>query len=765
MLLNLTVAKAQDVSINIISRPASIPVNGTGVIQVDVCNNDFDLVAPANKLRPLISGNTLIEIVSIDNADFTVQALGTGANNSIRMLYSKTLDPLSCATVNITIRGVQQGPNTTITGTLGFQGPQTTNNNPANDNSTTGITVTAGAAATPVATGTNPTSPGTSTGSVSLTGTGGNYPANAPVSVTYTSPSGPVVYSGTTDGTGKITIPNLPAGTYGPFTVAVDGGTPSSPGGSVTLSDPIPAATPVATGTNPSTIGGSNGSVSLSPASGSYPANTPVSVTYTSPSGTPVVFSGTTDGTGKITIPNLPAGTYGPFTVAVNGGTPSAPGSPVTLVDPAPATPVASVNNQPTSPGTSTGSVSLTGTGGNYPANAPVSVTYTSPSGPVVYSGTTDGTGKIIIPNLPAGTYGPFSVAVNGGTPSTPGGNVTLADPTPTATPVATGTNPSTIGGSNGSVSLSPATGSYPANTPVSVTYTSPSGPVVYSGTTDGTGKIIIPNLPAGSYGPFTVAVNGGTPSSPGGSATLVDPAPATPVATGTNPTSPRTSTGSVSLTGTAGNNYPANAPISVTYTSPSGSVVYTGTTDGTGKITIPNLPAGTYGPFTVAVNGGTPSSPGGSATLVDPTPTSPADLSPIVYARPSTTRGTTAVTMVVDVIELNNAPTSGLITVRISKDDIINWSLNASLTTVDGRPVQNSAWTFDASSNPDYYLLTTNSVIAASGQLSFGLSGTITPGSTSGSITQSASIAGGSGGETRFTNNADADRIDYFIR
>ncbi|PKK37884.1 hypothetical protein BWI96_05350 [Siphonobacter sp. SORGH_AS_0500] len=194
------------------------------------------------------------------------------------------------------------------------------------------FSMTAVSTVTPVATGTNPTTP-TGTGSVSLSAATGSYPANTPVTVTYTKPDNTTAtFTGNTDGTGKITIPNLPVGTYPGFVVSVNGSPASNPSNPVTLV--APPATPVPTGTNPTTPGGTDGSVSLSPPSGSsYPANTPVTVTYTRPDNTTATYSGSSDGTGKVTIPNLPAGTYTNFTVAFNGGAASGPSGPVTLSD------------------------------------------------------------------------------------------------------------------------------------------------------------------------------------------------------------------------------------------------------------------------------------------------------------------------------------------------------------------------------------------------------------------------------------------------
>ncbi|SFC69488.1 hypothetical protein [Spirosoma endophyticum] len=50
---------------------------------------------------------------------------------------------------------------------------------------------------------------------------------------------------------------------------------------------------------------------------------------------------------------------------------------------------------------------------------------------------------------------------------------------------------------------------------------------------------------------------------------------------------------------------------------------------------------------------------------------------------------------------------------------------------------------TFDATSHPDAYILTTNTVIGVGSKLSFGLNGVSTPAATKGTLTVSAVITG----------------------
>ena len=139
-----------------------------------------------------------------------------------------------------------------------------------------------------------------------------------------------------------------------------------------------------------------------------------------------------------------------------------------------------------------------------------------------------------------------------------------------------------------------------------------------------------------------------------------------------------------------------------------------------------------------------------------------PPDLTPTIFARPQVLNGTTDVTVVVDVVEINGVASTGTIQVRVSKDNQISLTRPVNATSVRGRPVQNSVWTFD-DSNEAYYLLTTTSSVAAGNKLSFGLTGVATPGASSGTLAISTAIIGKSGGEVRTNNNIDADKIDYF--
>ncbi|MBD2755920.1 hypothetical protein [Spirosoma validum] len=143
-------------------------------------------------------------------------------------------------------------------------------------------------------------------------------------------------------------------------------------------------------------------------------------------------------------------------------------------------------------------------------------------------------------------------------------------------------------------------------------------------------------------------------------------------------------------------------------------------------------------------------------------TATALSDLSPIVYARPTTVYGSAPFTVVIDVVELNSVATSGTFTVRVTKDQKLTLGFDPGLTSVNGRTVQNSVWRLD-NSNPNYYILTTSQSVAAGDRLSFGLTGQLSPGASSGVVTVSSTVLPATLVEARLNNNIDADKLEYF--
>lgn len=137
-------------------------------------------------------------------------------------------------------------------------------------------------------------------------------------------------------------------------------------------------------------------------------------------------------------------------------------------------------------------------------------------------------------------------------------------------------------------------------------------------------------------------------------------------------------------------------------------------------------------------------------------------DLTPLLYARPTTVSNTSDVTLVVDVIEINSVAATGTFTVRVTKDPKVVLTFSPSATRVGNRAVQNSAWTL-SSTNPNYYTLTPSQGVAAGDILSFGLTGRLSPGATAGVISISSIILPETLTEARLNNNSDSDKIEYF--
>ena len=83
--------------------------------------------------------------------------------------------------------------------------------------------------------------------------------------------------------------------------------------------------------------------------------------------------------------------------------------------------------------------------------------------------------------------------------------------------------------------------------------------------------------------------------------------------------------------------------------------------------------------------------------------------------------------------------------------------------SSINGKPVNNSLWSYD-DSDPDYHIFTSTSVISAAGFSKFGFKSIWDAGATMGTYPLTSQITSGSGGEIRMSNDVDAEQVDYFI-
>ena len=175
------------------------------------------------------------------------------------------------------------------------------------------------------------------------------------------------------------------------------------------------------------------------------------------------------------------------------------------------------------------------------------------------------------------------------------------------------------------------------------------------------------------------------------------------------------------------------------------------GSPTGDGTSSISSLSAGTYSVQVTDANG--------CQITRSVTVSTDSDLTPSLYARPSTLYGNAPFSVVVDVQELNGVSSSGPVTLKISRDAQTSLVFDPGLSSVGGRSVQNGSWSF--SSDDSYYIFTTTQVIVGGGTLSLGLSGQLTAKATSGQFTLSVSLGGGA--ESKLINNSDAEKVEYF--
>lgn len=500
-------------------------------------------------------------------------------------------------TINLTGNSTNAGATYSWSGPNGFtsnaQNPSIASAIPANAGTYTLITTAGGCNSAPVTTtvvvnttttiggnsSVNPTSCGSATGSITLTGLANN----TSYTINYTfngNPATPVTL--TSNGSGSLTIPNLAAGIYNNIVAGLNGCS-SNAIGPITLSDPSAPNTPTA-GSNAPICSGNTLSLNASTTS-------PGAATYTwsGPNG----FSSSTQNPSITNATVAATGLYS-VTVTISSCT-SAAGTVNVVVNQTPVTPTAN-NNGPACTGSSVNLTATTSTGG-------VTYAWTGPNG---FSSAQQ---NPTLNNVALADAGVYAVTATLGSCTSAAGNTTLViNPTPVI--ASTGSsNPTNCASATGSITLNGLAN----NATYTLNYTkngTPAGPVTVS--SNGSGTITIVNLTAGIYDNITVTRNGCT-STAVGPITLSDPAaPATPTA-GSN--SPVCSGNTVTL------NASTTTPGVATYawTGPNG---FTSNTQNPSIANATVAATGTYN-VTVTINSCTSAS-GAVAVTVNQTPVTP---------------------------------------------------------------------------------------------------------------------------------------------
>ena len=136
------------------------------------------------------------------------------------------------------------------------------------------------------------------------------------------------------------------------------------------------------------------------------------------------------------------------------------------------------------------------------------------------------------------------------------------------------------------------------------------------------------------------------------------------------------------------------------------------------------------------------------------------------ITASPNIMNGVTDFDVLIKVTELNGVNTNGPITVFVPRDS--RWTLKdgffTTLTFLGVSALNNDLWIFDGS-DPDYLKFVCDEVIPGGHYLTLGFKATFNPGSTKGVYTITSQLVSGSGGESRISNNSDAEKLDYFSK
>jgi gliding motility-associated-like protein len=430
-----------------------------------------------------------------------------------------------------------------------------------------------------------------STKGISPTNCGGNdgkilvygLAANAAYTIEYVFNSATVNVPLVADANGVVTIANLGIGTYTNIKAKL-GTCTSNIIASTVLTNPAAPAAPVATSNGPICAGTALNLTASTTTNGSFNWTGPGG--FTSTNQNPTINAATVANSGNYSV-----------TLTQNNCV-SAAGTINVVVT---VNPVITSTSKvdPSSCGSATGSILLNG----LLANTSYTVTYLYSANNQSVSITSSAGGVVTIPNLSAGAYSNIRVALNT-CASDPVGPINLVDPSSPATPSVTSNSPICEGSALNLVALSATTG-------VSYSWTGPDG---FATTTQ---NPTLATTSATSAGVYSVkATLNGCSSIEATVSVVIKPVPVIGSTNGNNPTACATSTGSITLSGLT-----ANSLFTVKYTKNSTLVTVDLTADGSGIVTIPNLPAGSYSSFSVTLNGCTSTTVAGPISLSDPTP------------------------------------------------------------------------------------------------------------------------------------------------
>lgn len=399
-------------------------------------------------------------------------------------------------------------------------------------------------------------------------------------------------------------LTSLEAGNYTNIVVKEQNKTCGSNAETVTWTAPaIPSLT--VTSTNPTTCEGADGSITLN--AQNLIAGKTYDVMYKRDNGDFITTTYSANAlTGMIAIPNLSKGSYTEIAITETGKNCKSNQEGATLVDPtAPFISVTGTN--PTSCGATDGTLTISG----LTASGAYDIAYNNGTDVTLPNQTADAQGKVVITGLGIDIFDKITASSK----NCKSNEVTFTLVNPDVPQItAIPTDPSTCGGTNGSIAITGLTN----GNAYDISYFFNNGsPVVLTNQTVSGGQVLISSLAAGDYTNIKAKLIGTPCESPEVYTLLEDPAkPVVSGTVGSNPITCQGSEGSVEIAGLT-----SGRPHNISYTVGGSAVnVSNLTATATGTLAISGLKAETYSSIVVtdAVTLCV-SDPAGPVSLVDP--------------------------------------------------------------------------------------------------------------------------------------------------